>query len=131
MNPFTSGAMRLVTLTLLLLLTSLCSLGQTPAKQASVEGTYDAELTAEGQGTTPFTLIIKREGEKLTAQSKGSENLSISGIKVDGENVTLYAAWQGNAFEMPGKLTEGGMQGKWEGGSYGGPWSAKKQAQKK
>jgi hypothetical protein len=100
------------------------------SQTAAIEGTYDAVVVAEGAGTTELTLVIKREGDKLVANSSGSENMTISGIVVDGEKVTLKAAWQGNAFDLPGAITGTEMGGKWDNGFVRGTWSAKKRPAK-
>lgn len=97
-----------------------------PSSSASIEGAYDAQVTADGQGTLPFTLIIKRDGDKLVAEAKDSGPLNITGIRVDGDSVTLSATFEGNPFELPGKRTGGDMGGKWEAAGFTGNWSAKK-----
>ena len=104
---------------------------QTQDKPQPVEGTYNGEIIADGQSTLPFILIIKRDGEKLTTEVKEGGDINITGITLDGENVRLAATYQGNPFELPGKLTAEGMGGKWEAGGYSGTWSAKKRAEKK
>lgn len=93
---------------------------------ASLEGTYDAEVTAEGQGSLPFLLIVKRSGDKLVAEAQNGGDLNITGIEINGEAVTLNATFQGNPFALPGKLTGSNMSGKWEAGGFSGSWSAKK-----
>lgn len=97
-----------------------------PSSSASIEGSYEAQVTADGQGTLPFTLIIKREGDKLVAEAKDSGPLAITGIQVDGDKVTLSATFEGNPFALPGKRTGNEMGGKWEAGGFTGNWSAKK-----
>lgn len=99
------------------------------SSSASIEGAYDAQVTADGQGTLPFTLIIKRDGDKLVTEVKDAGPLNITGIQFDGENVTLSATFQGNPFELPGKRTGNEMGGKWDAGGIGGNWSAKKKTQ--
>jgi Flp pilus assembly protein TadD len=101
----------------------------TPASTpGSVEGTYDAQIVADGQGTLPFTLIIKREGDKLVTEVKDAGPINITAIKVEGDNVTLSASYEGNPFDLPGKRTGSEMGGKWEAGGFSGSWSAKKKA---
>jgi len=123
----------------LLLLTTTAVLiraQQTPAKPQpaatpqSVEGTYDSELVAEGVGNVPFTLVVKKESEKLVTEVKDGGDLNITGITVSGENVTLAATHQDRPFELPGKMNETGMGGKWEAGGYAGTWTAKRRAAK-
>jgi hypothetical protein len=98
----------------------------TPASGGSIEGMYEAQVTADGQGTLPFTLIIKREGDKLITEVKDGGPLNITGIRIDGDIVTLSATFEGNPFELPGKRTGNEMGGKWEAGGFTGNWSAKK-----
>ncbi len=100
------------------------------ASLTALEGTYDAQVTADGQGTLPFVLIIKRDGDKLITEVKDAGDLNIVGIKVDGEAVTLSATFQGNPFELPGKISSSEMGGKWEAGGFAGTWSAKKRTDK-
>lgn len=95
---------------------------------SAVEGTYDAQVVADGQGTLSMTLIIKRDGEKLTTEVKDGGDLNIVGITLNGDAVTLDATYQGNPFSLPGKRNGQEMSGKWEAGGYGGTWSAKKRA---
>jgi hypothetical protein len=94
---------------------------------AALEGTYDAKITAEGQGTLDFTLVIKRNGEKLVAEVPNPGDLNIVGIEVkEGDAVTLSATFQGNPFQLPGKRAGNEMGGKWAAGGFSGDWSAKK-----
>lgn len=97
-----------------------------PAAAGSLEGTYAAEVTADGQGSMPFTLIVKKDGDKLVTEVKDGGDLNIVGIKVEGEAVTLSATFHGNPFPLPGKRTGSEMGGKWEAGGFSGTWSAKK-----
>ncbi|HKQ92947.1 MAG TPA: hypothetical protein VJZ77_19965 [Blastocatellia bacterium] len=94
---------------------------------AAFEGTYEAKITAEGQGTLDFTLVIKRSGDKLVTEVPNPGDLNIVGIEVkDGDAVTLSATFQGNPFPLPGKRTGNEMGGKWSAGGFSGDWSAKK-----
>lgn len=94
---------------------------------AAFEGTYEAKITADGQGEFPFTLVIKRNGEKLVTEVPNPGDLNIVGIEVqDGDAVTLSATFQGNPFQLPGKRAGNEMGGKWAAGGFSGDWSAKK-----
>ena len=94
---------------------------------AAFEGTYEAKITAEGQGTLDFTLVIKRSGDKLVTEGPNPGDLNIVGIEVKGgDSVTLSATFQGNPFPLPGKRTGNEMGGKWSAGGFSGDWSAKK-----
>ncbi|MBO0859899.1 MAG: hypothetical protein J2P21_15825 [Chloracidobacterium sp.] len=94
---------------------------------AALEGTYDAKVIADGQGELPFTLVIKRDGDKLITEVPNGGDLNIVGIEVKESNeVTLSATYQGNPFQLPGKLTGNEMGGKWAAGGFSGDWSAKK-----
>jgi hypothetical protein len=94
---------------------------------AALEGTYDAKISVEGQGALDFTLVIKRNGDKLVTEVPNPGDLNIVGIEalVDGA-VTLSATFQGNPFQLPGKRTGNEMGGKWAAGNFSGDWSAKK-----
>jgi hypothetical protein len=100
----------------------------TAAPAGEVEGTYDAEIVADGQGTLPFTLIVKRNGEKYETEVKDGGDINIVSIDLKGEEVTLGASYQGNPFPLPGKRAGKDMGGKWEAGGFTGTWSAKKRA---
>ena len=94
---------------------------------AAFEGTYDATINAEGQGSLTFTLVIKRSGDKLVTEVPNPGDLNIVGIEVKGaDSVTLSATFQGNPFPLPGKRTGNEMGGKWSAGGFSGDWSAKK-----
>ena len=115
---------------IVLLTTGFLGSGVGHGQQLAIIGTYDASVVIEGQGTADVVLIVKQDDEKLTAESSGSKDLSINGITVDGEKVTLTATWQGYGFELPGTVTAEGMGGKW-GNSYArGTWFAKKRAER-
>jgi hypothetical protein len=97
------------------------------ASTAGLEGTYDAKVAAEGIGETPLTLVIKRDGDKLKTEVAGGGDLNIVEIKVDGDNVTLVATYQGQGpIMLPGKRNGDEMGGKWEFGGVSGTWKAKK-----
>ncbi|MEP7270192.1 MAG: hypothetical protein ABI882_01750 [Acidobacteriota bacterium] len=98
------------------------------ASLALLEGTYDAEVTADGQGSLPFTLVLTLTGGKLVPEVKNAEALGATAFEVNGENVNLSATFQGNPFSLPGKITGNSMGGKWEAGGLTGSWSAKKKA---
>jgi hypothetical protein len=94
---------------------------------AAMEGTYDCKISAEGQGEFPFTLVIKRSGDKLVTEVPNPGDLNIVGIEVkEGDAITLSATFQGNPFQLPGKRTGNEMGGKWAAGGFSGDWSAKK-----
>jgi hypothetical protein len=103
------------------------------ASAGAVEGAYDAQINTDGQGTLNFTLVVKRDGEKLTTEVKDGDQLnaiglSVVGITLNGESVALDMSYQGNPFSLPGKRTGQEMGGKWEAGGYSGTWAAKKRA---
>lgn len=95
---------------------------------ADLEGTYEAKVIAEGQGELPFTLVIKRAGDKLVTEVPSGGDLNVTGIEVkDGDVVNLTATYQGNGpIPLNGKRTGNEMGGKWEFGGFSGTWSAKK-----
>ena len=96
------------------------------AAAGALEGTYDAEVTAEGQGSLPFVLIIKKAGDKLVTEVPMAGDLNILAIEVTGTDVTLTASFQGNPFPLKGTTDGSKMGGKWEAGGFSGTWSAKK-----
>ena len=102
------------------------SAGTSAAGSAALEGTYDAEVIADGQGALPFTLIVKKSGDKLATEVQNAGDLNIVGIEVNGEAVTLKATFQGNPFDLAGKINGSEMAGKWEAGGFTGSWKAKK-----
>jgi hypothetical protein len=99
--------------------------GASPA--AGLEGAYDAKVMVDGQGELAFTLVIKRDGDKLVTEVLNGGDLNIVALEVkEGAAVTLTATFQGNTFQLPGKRTGSEMGGKWEAGGFSGAWSAKK-----
>ena len=94
---------------------------------AALEGTYEAQISVEGQGAFPFALVLKRKGDKLVTEVPNAGDLNIVGIEVreDG-SVMLSATYQGNPFQLPGKRDGNDMGGKWAAGNFSGDWSAKK-----
>ncbi len=95
---------------------------------AGLEGEYDAVVVAEGQGELPFTLIIKRDGDKLVTEVPGGGDLNVVAIETqDPDVVNLTATYQGNGpIPLNGKRTGDDLGGKWEAGGFSGTWSAKK-----
>jgi hypothetical protein len=95
---------------------------------ADLEGTYEAKVIAEGQGELPFTLVIKRSGDKLVTEVPSGGDLNVTGIEVkDGDVVNLTATYQGNGpIPLNGKRNGSELGGKWEFGEFSGTWSAKK-----
>jgi hypothetical protein len=97
------------------------------AAEAGLEGTYDLQVTADGQGTLPLVLIIKRDGGKLATAVENLGDINITGIEIKEETITLFASYQGNPpFPLTGKRSGTEMSGKWEAGGFTGTWSAKK-----
>jgi hypothetical protein len=106
---------------------SAVSGGAAPAPADGLEGTYDAKVVADGQGEFPFTLTIKNDAGKLKPEVVGGGDLLIVDVKMEGDNVTLVATYQGQGPIMfPGKRAGNDMGGKWEFGGFSGTWSAKK-----
>lgn len=95
---------------------------------AGLEGEYDAVVVADGQGELPFTLVIKRDGDKLVTEVPGGGDLNVVAIEAkDPDVVNLTATYQGNGpIPLNGKRTGEDMGGKWEAGGFSGTWSAKK-----
>jgi hypothetical protein len=98
-----------------------------PAAAAGLEGTYDAKVGAEGQGELPFTLVVKKDGDKLKIEVPDGGVLNIVDIKIDGDNVTLVATYQGQGpIMLPGKRNGEELSGKWEYAGLSGTWKATK-----
>jgi hypothetical protein len=94
---------------------------------AGLEGTYDAKVIAEGLGEAPLTLVIKKDGDKLKVEVPSGGDLNITDIKVNGDDVTLMATYQGQGpITLAGKRTGDEMGGKWEFGGAKGTWKATK-----
>lgn len=94
---------------------------------AGIEGTYDAVVIADGQGELPFTLVIKKDGDKLVTEVPGGGDMNVVAIEVkDPDVVNLTATYQGNGpIPLNGKRTNGNeMGGKWEAGGFSGTWKA-------
>lgn len=93
---------------------------------AALDGDYEGEVVADGQGTLPIAFVVKKDGDKLMTENKGAGDLTVNGLKVSGDSVTLTLAYQGNPFDVSGKLAGSEMGGKWEAGGFSGTWKAKK-----
>lgn len=100
--------------------------GASAGAAASLDGAYEGEIVADGQGALPIAFVVKKNGDMLTTENKGSGDISVMGIKVSGDAVTLNMAYQGNPFDISGKVTGTEMGGKWEAGGFSGTWKAKK-----
>ncbi|HWQ35919.1 MAG TPA: hypothetical protein VNQ79_23955 [Blastocatellia bacterium] len=100
--------------------------GAAAGATAALDGAYEGEIVADGQGALPIAFVIKKDGDKLTTENKGSGDITVNGIKVSGDSVTLNMAYQGNPFDISGKVTGSEMGGKWEAGGFSGTWKAKK-----
>jgi len=95
---------------------------------ASVVGSYDFKIIADGQGEFAMTLIIKDDGGKLVTTVENGGDLNVTGIEVkEGDVTNLTATYQGNGpIPLNGKRTGDNMGGKWEFGGFSGTWEAKK-----
>lgn len=108
--------------------TSTAGAGAAAKAAAGIEGSYDAKVIADGQGELPFTLVIKRDGDKLVTEVPGGGDMNIVGIEVkDPDVVNLTGTYQGNGpIPLSGKRTGDDIGGKWEFGGFSGTWSAKR-----
>jgi hypothetical protein len=97
------------------------------ASSASLEGTYDFKVVAEGQGELPFVIVLKKDGENYKVEVPNAGDMTVTDVKIEGENVTFNAAYQGNGpIPLKGTIKPGEMGGKWEFSGFSGTWSAKK-----
>ena len=95
-----------------------------PAPAAALEGVYDVQVVESSMGPTNLTMTITRENGRLVVKSEGGDPMSIGGIEVNGQDVVLQAAYDGNPIPLPGKITAEGMSGNWSVEGFGGPWKA-------
>ena len=96
---------------------------------ASVVGSWD--MTVESpQGSRPSLLVIKKEGDKLTAVAKGArgerpfENISVKGNEI---TMVMTVPFQGQdmVITYKGKIENNQMKGEADfGGLASGEWSA-------
>ena len=95
---------------------------------ASVVGSYDFKIIADGQGEFAMTLIVKEDGGKLVTAVENGGDLNVTGIEVkEGDVTNLTATYQGNGpIPLNGKRMGDNMGGKWEFGGFSGTWEAKK-----
>jgi hypothetical protein len=97
------------------------------AMAASLEGTYDFKVIAEGQGELPFVIMLKKDGDNYKVEVPNAGDMTVTDVKIEGENVTFNAAYQGNGpIPLKGTIKPGEMGGKWEFSGFSGTWSAKK-----
>ena len=105
--------------------TAAAALAQTP----SVVGTWDMVVESP-QGKRPSTLIIKQEGDKLSAVVKGARGeRPLDSVTLKGDEITMVMKVQFQGSDMvityTGKVEKDMMKGKADfGGLAEGEWSA-------
>lgn len=105
--------------------TAAAALAQAP----SVVGTWDMVVESP-QGKRPSTLIIKQEGDKLSAVVKGARGeRPLDSITLKGDEITMVMKVQFQGSDMvityTGKVEKDMMKGKADfGGLAEGDWSA-------
>ncbi|HEX5733312.1 MAG TPA: hypothetical protein VF131_10805 [Blastocatellia bacterium] len=113
-------------LLLALVVSAVAALAQT---SPSVVGTWDMVVESP-QGKRPSTLIIKQEGDKLSAVVKGARGeRPLDSISLKGDEITMVMKVQFQGSDMvityTGKVEKEMMKGKADfGGLAEGEWSA-------
>jgi hypothetical protein len=101
----------------------------TPQGNANVVGTWDITIESP-QGTRTSMLVIKQEGDKLTAAMKSDRGeRPLKSINVTGNDITMVMTIQFQGDEMTitykGKVESDSMKGDADfGGLASGTWSA-------
>jgi hypothetical protein len=94
---------------------------------ASIEGTYQTTVVADGQGEFSFNLVIANQGGTLKTSVPEGGDLNVVEIEVkDPDVVNLTATYQGQGpIPLTGKRVGADeMAGKWEAGGFSGTWKA-------
>lgn len=99
--------------------------GSNTASLNNLEGIYNAKII-DGQSELPFTLAIRNDRGLLKTESAGGGDFNVVDIKLDGENITLFAKYQSQMIRLYGKCLTDGMAGKWELDGSAGTWLATK-----
>ena len=114
---------------LLALVVSAVTAAAALAQGPSVVGTWDMVVESP-QGKRPSTLIIKQEGDKLSAVVKGARGeRPLDSITLKGDEITMVMKVQFQGSDMvityTGKVEKDMMKGKADfGGLAEGDWSA-------
>ncbi len=98
------------------------------AQSHPVEGTYNVSATSNELGTINFVLVMKKDGEKWTAEIKDSPvPQTVTSATVDADNkVTIVTDAGGTAVNISGKFDAGKIAGDWTAGDVKGTWKAEK-----
>ncbi len=91
----------------------------------SLEGAWEATITADGQGEFKFGMNIKKSGDKLVPEVPGGGDLNIVEIETkDPDVVNMTATYQGQGpIPLVGKrISADEAGGKWEAGGFSGTW---------
>jgi hypothetical protein len=97
------------------------------SSSASIEGTYQTTIVADGQGEFSFSLVIASNGGSLKPSVPEGGDLNIVEIEVkDPDVVNLTATYQGQGpIPLTGKrVGSDEMAGTWEAGGFSGTWKA-------
>ena len=92
-----------------------------------IVGSYKTSIDMNGRAAQEFTLVVKRSTDgklSATAEKSNDPDLSIGSIAVEGDQVTITAAWRSATFEMKGTIADDKLEGRWGSGQYSGNWSA-------
>lgn len=98
------------------------------AQSHPVEGTYNVTATSNELGTISFVLVMKKDGEKWTAEVKDSPvPQTVTSVTVDADNkITVVTDAGGTPVNIIGKFDAGKIAGDWTAGDVKGTWKAEK-----
>ncbi|MFN0107864.1 MAG: hypothetical protein ACKVZH_03350 [Blastocatellia bacterium] len=93
----------------------------------NVEGSYNVAATSAEMGTMNFIIVLKKAGDKWTAEVKDSPiPQTVTKVNVEGDKLTIITDAGGQAVTINGKFDGGKIAGDWSAGDIKGTWKGEK-----
>jgi hypothetical protein len=99
---------------------------QVTAEVTVVEGTWDV-VAATPEGDIPATITIRRteSGPKAEVDIFGIKR-TVTNEKLEGNVFRMKVEYEGNLYDVEGRVQGDALEGTWQGGSYSGTLKAKR-----
>jgi hypothetical protein len=99
---------------------------QVTAEVTVVEGTWDV-VAATPEGDIPATITIRKAESGLKAEVDifGLKR-AVTNEKLEGNVFRMKVEYEGNLYDVEGKVQGDALEGTWQGGSYSGTLKAKR-----
>ena len=118
---------RLLTLTGALLSLVFATVLSVSAFAQSMEGTYNVSASSSDLGTINFVLVLKKDGDKWTAEIKDSPiPQTVTSVTIEGDTITIVTDAGGTPVNIKGKFTGALVAGDWNAGDAKGTWKGEK-----